>query len=100
MAENKLFVIFVHYQVELSKIESVLKEHRDWLQNGYNDGFLLASGPREPRDGGIIIGKFHSKKDAESFTHHDPFYKHNFAKYEIFEFTAVLHNAALKSFLQ
>lgn len=100
MDKQTLFVILVHYEVDLEKIESALKEHRSFLQKGYDSGLLLASGPRNPRDGGVIIGKFSSKQEAENFTKNDPFFKHHFAKYEIFEFSAVLHHKLLDTFLQ
>lgn len=97
---NNLFVLLVQYTVPLEDIEANLAAHRSYLQTGYDKGFLLASGPRTPREGGVIIGKFANRAAAESFSKQDPFVQQNLAHYEILEFTPVLHSTLLKSFLQ
>lgn len=96
---KNLFVILVKYEVSFPQVEQVLQSHRDYLKKGYDDGFLLASGPQNPLSGGLIIGKFDSKQSAESFTKNDPFYTQNIASYSIIEFSPVLHSEILKSFL-
>lgn len=95
-----LFVLLVQYTAPIERIDATLAQHRDFLQTGYDKGFLLASGPRTPREGGVIIGKFANRAAAESFSKQDPFVQQNLARYEILEFTPVLHNALLESFLQ
>lgn len=97
---SNLFVLLVTYTAPLERIDSVLAQHRNFLQTGYDKGFLLASGPRTPREGGVIIGKFANRAAAESFTQQDPFAQQNLARYEILEFTPVLHNALIASFVQ
>ncbi|MDE5817050.1 MAG: YciI family protein [Helicobacter sp.] len=97
---SNLFVLLIQYTAPLERIDSVLAQHRGFLQTGYDKGFLLASGPRTPREGGVIIGKFADRAAAESFSKQDPFVQQNLVRYEILEFTPVLHNALLTSFLQ
>lgn len=97
---SNLFVLLVQYTAPLADIEANLAAHRSYLQAGYDKGFLLASGPRTPREGGVIIGKFDDMAAAEKFSKSDPFVQQNLARYEILEFTPVLHNALLASFLQ
>ena len=96
---QNLFVILVNYTKELSAIEEILSAHREYLKTGYKSGKLLASGPQNPRTGGIIIGKFINKQEALDFTKQDPFYLKNAAKYDILEFNPVLHQDILKEFL-
>lgn len=96
---KNLFVLLVQYTAPLEDIEANLAAHRSYLQAGYDKGFLLASGPRTPREGGVIIGKFDDKVAAENFSKNDPFVRQNLARYEILEFTPVLHNALLAPFL-
>ncbi|RDU71680.1 GTP cyclohydrolase [Helicobacter aurati] len=95
----KLFVCIVHYTKPLEKVEEILPLHRAYLQECYNKGFLLASGPRNPRTGGIIIGKFKDKQEAILFSKNDPFCQKDTAEYEIIEFEAVLHSKHLNEFL-
>ncbi|STQ86573.1 GTP cyclohydrolase [Helicobacter muridarum] len=95
----KLFVCIVNYIKPLDKVEEVLPLHRAYLQECYNKGFLLASGPKNPRDGGLIIGKFKDKQEAILFSKNDPFCQKDIAEYDIIEFDAVLHSSHLNAFL-
>ncbi len=95
-----LFIINVIYTADMDKIESILSNHREYLKNGYDSGFLLASGPQNPRVGGMIIGKFDTLESAKKFTQKDPFYLNNVARYEIIEFSPILFNRELTNFLQ
>ena len=94
-----LFVCLVHYTKPLEQVTEHLQEHREYLKKGYEKGILLASGPRIPKDGGIIIGKFASKDEALQFAANDPYTHYDLAKYEILEFEPVLHAEILKDFL-
>lgn len=97
---KNLFVILVSYTKPLNVIEEILSEHRAFLSKGYISGHLLASGPQNPKIGGIIIGKFESKEKARTFFKDDPYAQNNVATYQILEFTPVLHHTLLKNFLE
>ncbi|TLD96191.1 GTP cyclohydrolase [Helicobacter jaachi] len=94
-----LFVCLVHYTKPYEEVQTKLQEHREYLKKGYEKGILLASGPRIPKDGGIIIGAFEDKDAAFDFSCGDPFVQHNLAKYEILTFEPVLHAEMLNDFL-
>lgn len=93
-----LFIIEVDYTASLEVIDSIVGEHRAYLAKGYEQGFLLASGPRNPKTGGIIIGRFPSLESVQEFTKNDPYNLKNAASYNIIEFTPVLHNDAINGF--
>ncbi len=95
---KKLFVCKVNYTQPFEQVEQFLAEHRAYLALGYNNGKLLASGPRNPKDGGLIIGRFDTKDEVLAFAKDDPFCIHGVALYEIIEFEAVLHADCLHSF--
>ncbi|TLD81129.1 GTP cyclohydrolase [Helicobacter sp. MIT 11-5569] len=97
---QNLFVVLVTYTKPLNEIEKILPEHRAFLSKGYTNGHLLASGPQNPKVGGIIIGKFDSKESAETFFKNDPYAKNNAATYQILEFAPVLHHTLLEEFLK
>ncbi|CAM2864875.1 YciI family protein [Helicobacter burdigaliensis] len=96
---RNLFLILVNYTKPLEVIDEILPAHREFLKENYKEGKLLTSGPREPRVGGIILGKFKDKEEALKFTRQDPFYQNQAASYEIMEFNPVLHDESLKNFL-
>ena len=92
---QNLFVILVNYTKELSAIEEILSAHREYLKTGYKSGKLVASGPQNPRNGGIIIGKFINKQEALDFTKQDPFDLNNADKCEVLDFNPVRHTDIL-----
>ncbi|GAD18528.1 YciI family protein [Helicobacter fennelliae] len=94
-----LFIIEVKYQTSLEVVESHLANHRSFLQEWYKKGVLLASGPQNPKVGGMIIGRFESLDKAKEFTKQDPFYTHNIATYHFTEFDPVLHDECINNFL-
>ncbi|MDE6958473.1 MAG: YciI family protein [Helicobacter apodemus] len=96
---KNLFVIFVTYTQSIEVIDEILPSHREYLKKGYESGKLLASGPQNPRVGGIIIGSFVDKEEAQAFTQKDPFFLKNAASYEVLEFNPILHHQCLKEFL-
>ena len=93
-----LFIIKITYTASLEVIDSIVGEHRAYLAKGYEKGFLLASGPRNPKTGGIIIGRFDDLESVLEFTNKDPYRLNNVASYEVIEFTPILHNDAIKDF--
>ena len=94
----KLFVCLVDYLGDLKDIDSNLAAHREFLKKGYEAGFLLASGPRNPRNGGLIIGRFKDLESVIEFSKQDPFTIKNLAKYNIIEFDPVLRSDLIDAF--
>lgn len=94
-----LYVILITYTVSVDEINKVVDSHREYLKQWYLSGNLLASGPREPKVGGIIIGRFDSLESAIDFTKCDPYRKNGVANYEVLEFNPVLHSEVLNNFI-
>jgi uncharacterized protein YciI len=85
----KHFVIEITYLAKLAKIDEVLPEHRAFLQTGYDRGWLLMSGPQNPRIGGFIIARAPSQEELETFFKNDPYQQKNMAAYRFIEFQPV-----------
>jgi uncharacterized protein YciI len=81
-----MFVINVTYIKPLTEIDRLLAARRDHLALYFDAGKLLACGPKNPREGGMILGNFVDREEAEAFTLTDPFFKEGAARYEIVEF--------------
>jgi uncharacterized protein YciI len=93
---KNIFVITVTYTKPMEEVERYLEAHREFLDKGYKKGVLLLSGAQVPRIGGVIIGKFWSKEEAEAFIHTDPFFVAQVAKYDIVEFVPSKYAQGLK----
>ncbi len=96
---KNLFAILITYTKPMNEIEKILPSHRAFLKNGYDSGNLLASGPQNPKVGGIAIGAFESREDALEFFKNDPYALNSVATHQVLEFTPVLHQEFLKEFL-
>ena len=95
-----MFVVQVHYVKPISEVDAHLEAHRRFLEKQYAKGVFIASGPRVPRTGGIIIARAASKEALEQIIDEDPFYLNGVATYEIMEFVARMVAPELASMVE
>lgn len=81
-----LFVVTLTYTVPLPEIEKHLADHRAWLDQHFQCGDFLASGPRTPRSGGVILARGTSPEELFDLIRDDPFFRAGVARYEITAF--------------
>jgi uncharacterized protein YciI len=93
-----MFVISLTYTAPLDAIDAHLPAHRAWLAGCYADGKFLASGPKVPREGGIIIAHAGSRDEVDALVRQDPFHAAGVASYEITEFLPAMTAPALAGF--
>lgn len=95
-----MYVVSLTYVKPLTEIEEHIRLHREFLDINYAKEVFLASGPKNPRDGGIIVasGKV-SRAELETILAQDPFHQHGLARYDITEFEPVKHHGALSGLL-
>ena len=84
-----MFVILVNYIKPIEMVDQYLVEHRDFLEKGYQQNYFVVSGPRNPRDGGVIISQLKDRARLENILSQDPFKIQGIAEYEIIEFNPV-----------
>lgn len=85
----KHFLVDIQYTAPIEKIDEILPEHRAFLQIGYDQGYLLCSGPKNPRFGGVIIARAGSEEELRKFFLLDPYQQQNAAQYTFIEFNPV-----------
>lgn len=95
----KHFVIEVNYTASAERIAELLSEHRAFLQIGYERGWLLASGPRVPKTGGIIVARAPSVDDLRAFFEADPYQINDAAEYIFIEFEPVKRQPFLEEWI-
>lgn len=95
-----MFIVLVHYKKPLEIIDQYLVSHRNHLDQGYQNNLLIASGPRSPRTGGILLSQSSDRFQLESFLHADPFYVNGLADYEIIEFEPVKYHQDFSKFIK
>jgi uncharacterized protein YciI len=84
-----MFVILLKYIKPIEMVDQYLVEHRDFLEKGYQQNYFVVSGPRNPREGGVIISQLKDRVQLESILKQDPFSLHGIAEYEVIEFNPV-----------
>ncbi|EMF80697.1 hypothetical protein LEP1GSC188_3966 [Leptospira weilii serovar Topaz str. LT2116] len=95
----KQFIVVLRYLVPIETVDEHVIAHREYLSKGYEQKILLASGPQEPRTGGILIARSNSRKELEDFCRQDPFYTNGVAEYQIIEWTPVKHQKEFEFWL-
>jgi uncharacterized protein YciI len=94
-----MFIVEIIYKKSLEYIDQHLAEHRAFLDHGYRDNYFVASGPKNPRTGGIIISQLTHREQLENILKQDPFNIHGLAEYHITEFNPVKYHPDFASFV-
>lgn len=80
-----MFIVELDYIKPISEIEKELTSHRLFLDKYFSSGLFVASGPKIPRDGGIILVRDTERKKLEKILSEDPFHLKNLANYKVVE---------------
>ncbi|MDJ0345274.1 YciI family protein [Streptomyces sp. H10-C2] len=83
-----MFVLELTYTAPLEQVDAALADHVDWLDRQYAAGTFLASGRKEPRDGGVILAVAADRAAIEDLVAGDPFVTAGVCAYRITEFLA------------
>ncbi|MFE2102541.1 MULTISPECIES: YciI family protein [unclassified Streptomyces] len=83
-----MFVLELSYTAPLDAVDAVIPAHVAWLDEQYEKGFFLASGRKNPRDGGVILAVAENRARIEEVAAGDPFIAAGVCEYRITEFLA------------
>lgn len=95
----KHFIIEIIYNVPFERISFLVEKHRTFLQNGYNEGIFLYSGPMVPKEGGIVAARAESLEILKKFMDNDPYKLEELAEHRYIEFEPVKYNNILKEWI-
>ena len=85
-----MYIAVLTYKKPLEEVDRFLQAHRDYLAEHYAAGEFIASGPRTPRIGGVIMMKADNRAAVEAIIAQDPFNVNDIAEYQIVEFTPTM----------
>lgn len=83
---QNLFVIDLEYIVPLEEVEPLMAGHMAFVNKCYENKIFLASGPKVPRTGGMVLAVAESRAVIEALIKEDPFHAENAVCYTITEF--------------
>ncbi|MFE3650489.1 YciI family protein [Streptomyces sp. NPDC059101] len=95
-----MFVLELTYTAPLDRVDAALSDHVAWLEKEYAAGHFIASGRKNPRDGGVILAAGIDHATAEKITAEDPFVRAGVCEYRITEFIATKTAPALAEYVQ
>ena len=98
--KQSLFVVILTYKVSLEKIDLFKSKHIEFLEIYYAMNIFIVSGPRVPRNGGLILAQCDSKDALQQILQKDPFAINNLATYEIIEFSPTKFSKIFSNLLQ
>lgn len=85
-----MFIAILTYKKPLEEVDRFLQAHREYLAKHYAVGDFIASGPQNPRIGGVIMMKAANRAAVDSIISQDPFNINGIADYQIVEFTPTM----------
>lgn len=94
-----MFIVELTYKAPIDIVNKFLTAHREFLDYHYKQGLFLASGPKKPRTGGILIALTNDQSHLESVLQKDPYYLAEIADYRLIEFTPVKHREEIKTLI-
>ena len=92
-----MFIIELTYVKPLEEVGKYMEEHKKFLEENYEEGIFIVSGPMVPRVGGTIIASLDSKEALEKIVNKDPFIINKVSSYKITEFLAAVTGEGLES---
>ncbi|NUP19590.1 MAG: hypothetical protein HOZ81_26610 [Streptomyces sp.] len=93
-----MFVLELTYTAPVEDVDAVLEAHVAWLDAQYEAGVFLASGRKNPRDGGVILAVAEGRGRIEEIAATDPFVGAGVCAYRITEFVATKTAPALERY--
>jgi len=95
----KHFIVQINYTVPVEELGDAIRQHREFLQLGYERGWLLMSGPRVPATGGIVIARAPSQQELEDYFKDDPYKLAGLATHSFFEFNPVKNQSLMTEWI-
>jgi uncharacterized protein YciI len=90
-----MFVLELTYTAPVERVDALLEAHIEWLDAQYAAGVFIASGRKNPRDGGVVLAAGVDRAEIEKIAAADPFSVEGVCAYRITEFYATKTSAAL-----
>jgi uncharacterized protein YciI len=84
-----VYILQLSYIVPLDAVDRVKDEHMAWIATQYDAGRFLASGPKVPRTGGVILARAMPRDELDDVIASDPFSREGVATYDVTEFAAM-----------
>lgn len=93
-----MFVLELTYTAPFERVDEYMADHLSWVKTQYDAGVFLASGRKEPRDGGVVLAVGNDRAAIEELVAGDPFSVAGVCDYRVTQFFATTVVADLEQF--
>lgn len=95
-----MYVVELTFTQPVEEVAKQVEAHLDYLDKHYAQKHFIASGAKNPRDGGVILARASlSREQLEAILEEDPFKQHQLADYRIIDFVADKYDPAIASLI-
>ena len=95
-ADDRYYLIESCFQKPFDTFGEAVPRHRAWLQEFYDQGVMLCSGPKSDRTGGVMLARASDEAPLRSFIEGDPYRQAGLAEYRLTEFNAAKKSRVLE----
>lgn len=95
-----MYVVMLTYTQPPAEVDKHREAHRDWVRHQYERGRFLASGPRVPREGGLILVRDMPRENLDALLAEDPFRQNGVADYTVVAFKVSNASSDLQNLLE
>lgn len=80
-----MFIVFLRFAARRDQASRLMQAHKEWIQQGFDDGVFLLAGGIQPQAGGALLAHGVSMAALEERMQRDPFVAENVVQVEIAE---------------
>lgn len=99
MEVTNMYLLLLNYIAPVEKIDSILEDHRIFLDKYYSMNKFVCSGRRNPRTGGVILCNASNRDEINKIINEDPFLINKVVEYEVIEFIPTKYTEGFEAFL-
>ncbi|MGG8496495.1 YciI family protein [Tenacibaculum sp. TC6] len=85
-----MFIINFNFIQPIEEVNNYTESHRKYVAEQYKNGTFLIGGPKDPRNGGIVIANTSSEQKIRKILEKDPLITHKMAEYTLTKFTPLM----------
>lgn len=94
-----MFIINFNFIKPIEEVNNFTELHREYVSKQYKNGIFILGGPKDPRNGGIVIANSNSEKELCKILDKDPLIIEKIAEYSLTKFTPILSTTNLEFLL-
>lgn len=83
-----MFVVFLKFSSRRDQAGRLMQAHKEWIQQGFDDGVFLLVGSIQPQAGGAILAHSTTLESLQQRVAEDPFVAEGVVRSEIVEVAA------------